>query len=251
MVVSGKYPMGQLLADPSGASGAISQAYGNLYTNADHSGLDTTVISPDLVAGLVNDNTLGAGNGASSLLPTVQSYILATKCGLSTIDRLRARALESFWMSTYILGDYVKGSGFPTTDVAATSGWLKDLRAIPYNAKGYVDVAPPAAASGYGLVEAPRGALGHFSTQAAGRVTHYQCVVPTTWNGSPKDGPDADGANTFRSLDNSTQTKRGAIEQAMIGAPFDDAATSNTAVSGVEVLRIAQSFDPCIACAVH
>ena len=37
----------------------------------------------------------------------------------------------------------------------------------------------------------------------------------------------------------------------MIGAPFDDAVTTITRVSGVEVLRIAQSFDPCIACAVH
>jgi Ni,Fe-hydrogenase I large subunit len=116
---------------------------------------------------------------------------------------------------------------------------------------GYVDIAPPAAASGYGLVEAPRGALGHFSTQAAGKVTHYQCVVPTTWNGSPKDGPDSDNTFTLRNAANTAQTKRGAIEQAMIGAPFDAAATSNGAVSGVEVLRIAQSFDPCIACAVH
>jgi Ni,Fe-hydrogenase I large subunit len=48
------------------------------------------------------------------------------------------------------------------------------------------------------------------------------------------------------------------MEQAVIGAPF--AGTNSpfagqtgtvTSVGGVEVLRIAQSFDPCIACAVH
>ncbi len=246
MVVSGKYPLGKLVADPTGISGPISQAYGELYTTGGN--LDTTVISPDLVAGLQNDNTLGAGNGASSLLPTVQTHILTKKCGLSTIDRLTARALESFWISTWMLGDYVKGSGFPTT---GTKGWLFDLRALGYAAPGFVVVAPPASASGFGLVEAPRGALGHFSSQTAGKITAYQCVVPTTWNGSPKDGADAADTFSLRNATNTAQTKRGAIEQAMIGATFDAGLASNGAVSGVEVLRIAQSFDPCIACAVH
>ena len=245
MVVSGKYPMGQLLVNPAAAVGSIPRAYADLYTTG--GGLDTSVISADLVAGLSN-------GPEGDLVPTVQGWILGTRCGLSTMDRLRARALESFWMCNYILGAYVKTVGFPTTDAASTSGWLKELRALSWDNAvdpAYVDVFPPATASGFGLVEAPRGALGHFSTQTAGKVTRYQCVVPTTWNGSPKDGPDVDNAITLRSQANNTQTKRGAIEQAMIGAPFDDRATSNGAVSGVEVLRIAQSFDPCIACAVH
>ena len=37
------------------------------------------------------------------------------------------------------------------------------------------------------------------------RSQKYQCIVPTTWNGSPKDG---------------AGNERGAIEEAMIGAPF-------------------------------
>jgi Ni,Fe-hydrogenase I large subunit len=46
------------------------------------------------------------------------------------------------------------------------------------------------------------------------------------------------------------------MEQAMIGVPFDEAAVVavpgiTDRQSGVEVLRVAQSFDPCIACAVH
>jgi len=49
------------------------------------------------------------------------------------------------------------------------------------------------------------------------------------------------------------------MEEAMIGIPYSDAGASfvNTAgatvptAGGVEALRVAQSFDPCIACAVH
>jgi hydrogenase large subunit len=96
---------------------------------------------------------------------------------------------------------------------------------------------------GWGGTEAPRGALMHQVTINGGKITKYQCIVPTTWNGSPKD----------------TAGNRGAIEQACIGAPFDDAtkdikSQDGSALivhGGVEILRIAQSFDPCIACAIH
>ena len=43
-----------------------------------------------------------------------------------------------------------------------------------------------------------------FCTQKAGKITKYQCIVPTTWNGSPT-GDD-------RAL--------GAIEAAIIGAKY-------------------------------
>lgn len=238
MVVGGLYPLGSLLVDPTAAPGSVPRAYADLYTSG--GALDTTVISADLVSGLTG----------SGLLAAAQSYILAKRGGLSTIDRLRARAIEAFWIATWMLGGYVKGSGFPASS-SATGGWIGELKALGHSAPGYVSVTPPASASGFGLTEAPRGALGHFSTQAGGKVTHYQCVVPTTWNGSPKDGADSDGAQSLRSLSNAAPTKRGAIEQAMIGAPFEDSPTTNGAVSGVEVLRIAQSFDPCIACAIH
>jgi len=83
----------------------------------------------------------------------------------------------------------------------------------------------------------------HQCTITNGKITKYQCIVPTTWNMSPK------------SFDN----ERGPIEQAMIGVPYAGNLGSftkqnNTAGSGqggVEALRVAQSFDPCIACAVH
>ena len=38
-----------------------------------------------------------------------------------------------------------------------------------------------------GTVAAPRGMLGHWIKIKDGKIENYQCVVPTTWNGSPRD----------------------------------------------------------------
>ena len=96
---------------------------------------------------------------------------------------------------------------------------------------------------GWGATEAPRGALMHQVTINNYKITKYQCIVPTTWNASPKD---SDG-------------QRGPIEQSIVGSPYsttattfaNQAGTTSTAAGGVEAMRCAQSFDPCIACAVH
>lgn len=87
----------------------------------------------------------------------------------------------------------------------------------------------PNRAAGVGLTEAPRGALGHWIKIEAGRVAKYNAVVPTTWNGSPRD----------------EQGQPGPIEQALIGTPVKD--PNNP----IELVRVVRSFDPCIACAVH
>jgi Ni,Fe-hydrogenase I large subunit len=83
----------------------------------------------------------------------------------------------------------------------------------------------------------------HHITQVNGKITKYQCIVPTTWNGSPFIGTETN------------KLDHGAIEAACMGAPFADATTGTNnqlaSAGGVEVLRIAQSFDPCIACAIH
>jgi hydrogenase large subunit len=79
------------------------------------------------------------------------------------------------------------------------------------------------------MVEAPRGALGHWVVIDDGAISNYQLVVPSTWNGSPRD---ASG-------------QPGAWEAALVGTPLADAERP------VEILRTIHSFDPCIACAVH
>jgi len=87
----------------------------------------------------------------------------------------------------------------------------------------------PAEAKGYGLHEAPRGSLGHWVKIKDQKIENYQCVVPGTWNGSPRDG----------------SNQRGPYEEALIGTPVADINQP------VEILRTVHSFDPCMACAVH
>jgi hydrogenase large subunit len=87
----------------------------------------------------------------------------------------------------------------------------------------------PAQAMGWGITEAPRGALGHWVHIENGVIANYQCVVPSTWNGSPRDA----------------LGQRGPWEEALIGTPVADPQKP------VEILRTIHSFDPCMACAVH
>jgi len=105
-------------------------------------------------------------------------------------------------------------------------GWLDELE---------VDKAPrnsyeiPDQGEGEGLVEAPRGALGHWIVVKDKKIDNYQCVVPTTWFCGPRDD----------------RGVRGPVEQALLGTPISD--VNNP----LEAARVVRSFDPCIACAVH
>jgi [NiFe] hydrogenase large subunit len=147
----------------------------------------------------------------------------------SALGRTAARALE-----TKIIAD-------------AMETWLSAI-----NSSGDIMATVPAvpatgSATGVGLNEAPRGALGHWinvryekidknkselkniiGTNRA-LISNYQMVVPSTWNLGPRD----------------SNAVRGPVEQALIGTPVADAAKP------LEILRIVHSYDPCLACAVH
>ncbi|MHC5034415.1 MAG: nickel-dependent hydrogenase large subunit [Planctomycetota bacterium] len=90
-------------------------------------------------------------------------------------------------------------------------------------------VEVPDKGTGAGLTDAPRGSLGHWVTVKDGKVGNYQAVVPTTWNGSPRDSRGVPGP----------------IEQALENDAIND--TDNP----FEVVRTIRSFDPCLACSVH
>ena len=87
----------------------------------------------------------------------------------------------------------------------------------------------PADVSGWGTTEAPRGGLGHWVRIVNGKIENYQMVVPTTWNGSPRDA----------------RGKRGAFEESLLGTPVADPNQP------LEILRTIHSFDPCMSCSVH
>jgi hydrogenase large subunit len=125
-------------------------------------------------------------------------------------------------------------------DAALAMGWLKEFfgelmdrvkinEVSTFNGQLWEPKTWPADAEGVGLTEAPRGALAHYIKIHDGAIANYQLVVPTTWNGSPRDA----------------KGQRSSFEEALIGTPVAKIDEP------VEILRTIHSFDPCLACAVH
>ena len=136
----------------------------------------------------------------------------------STLGRIAARAIETL-VTAEMLPVWI--------DELATNMKNGDMKI--HAGEKWDPSTWPAEAQGYGLHEAPRGALGHWVKIKNGKIENYQCVVPGTWNGSPRDA----------------KNQRGPYEEALIGTPVADPDQP------VEILRTVHSFDPCMACAVH
>ncbi len=136
----------------------------------------------------------------------------------STIGRTLARALESEYCGDMMLDDYnelIKNIKNGDSSTANMEKW--DPSTWPKEAKGV------------GTAAAPRGALGHWIKIKDGKIENYQCVVPTTWNGSPRD----------------PEGNIGAFEASLMNMPVE------RADEPVEILRTLHSFDPCLACSTH
>jgi hydrogenase large subunit len=136
----------------------------------------------------------------------------------STLGRTAARGIE-----TQLIAHWMKG--FYDTLLAN----IKNGDTRMFNGEKWDPSTWPAEARGAGLSEAPRGALAHWIVIKDGKIANYQLVVPTTWNGSPRD---AGG-------------QMSPYEAALIGTPVAKPDQP------LEILRTIHSFDPCIACAVH
>lgn len=87
----------------------------------------------------------------------------------------------------------------------------------------------PDTASGRGLVDTTRGALGHWLKIEEKKISFYQIITPSTWDFSTRDD----------------QGYRGVAEQALIGTPIQNPDKP------AEIGRILRSFDPCMSCATH
>ncbi len=136
----------------------------------------------------------------------------------STLGRTAARALEGQW-AAYKLRHFqnklianIKAGDSSTANV---DKW--DPKTWPSEVKGV------------GFTEAPRGALAHWIKIKDTKIENYQAVVPTTWNGSPRD----------------PKGNIGAFEAALMNTPMADPNQP------VEILRTLHSFDPCLACSTH
>jgi hydrogenase large subunit len=136
----------------------------------------------------------------------------------SPLGRHAARALEAKYIADLV------------------AGWITEVQA---DQPGYTyKRIPKQISTGYGLTEAPRGALGHWIKIEGRKVAKYQCVVPTTWNASPM------GAG-----------QNGPAEQSLMWANAGHSIPNNIGTDPtsqiVNILRLLHPFDFCIACAVH
>jgi len=157
---------------------------------------------------------------------------------------------------------------------------LKDYMGTPV--VNYKEV--PDRAEGIGLYEAPRGALGHWVKIENKVIKHYQCVVPSTWNLSPRDSLEQPGpvetslqcGTTWLPKNMSVKDvcdaiyKEADVDLTALGlgkVTWGEALATALAPLGLAELNmeplgadkyntsiavaIVRSFDPCIACAVH
>ena len=136
----------------------------------------------------------------------------------STLGRTAARALECQWAAHQMryfqdkLMANIKNGDSSTANVDKwkPESWPKEVK-------------------GVGFTEAPRGALGHWVKIKDGKIDNYQAVVPTTWNGSPRD----------------PKGNIGAFEASLMDTPMADPNQP------LEIIRTLHSFDPCLACSTH
>ena len=165
---------------------------------------------------------IGLSNGASYSIPSLVGLVntnvlspnsLGPTDLFSTLGRHACRALEA-----KLLADACPVWLSLCTDSATCYDYKK---------------IPKTITKGHGLSEAPRGALGHWIKIEGRKVAKYQCVVPSTWNFSPRDIGDNPGA------------VEQALESSWIGPDNDPEGQI------LNILRVVHPFDCCVACAVH
>ena len=141
-----------------------------------------------------------------------------TEALFSTLGRTAARGIETKVFADHmrtIYADLITAIGAGDTDT--------------FNGEKWEPTSWPSEARGFGFMEAPRGALGHWIVIKGKKIENYQMVVPTTWNASPRDH----------------EGKPGAYEASLVGTQLAKPEWP------LEILRTVHSFDPCMACAIH
>jgi hydrogenase large subunit len=136
----------------------------------------------------------------------------------STLGRTAARGIETVVFADEMLKNY--------NELIDT---IKAGDTRTFNGDKWEPTTWPSHAEGFGFMEAPRGALGHWVVIDNGKIENYQMVVPTTWNASPRDHKE----------------QAGPYEMSLVGTPLAKPEWP------LEILRTIHSFDPCMACAIH
>jgi Ni,Fe-hydrogenase I large subunit len=167
---------------------------------------------------------VGYASGHQEIREMVKAVLDTLQVGpaalFSTLGRTAARGMETVLLARRMekwygqLVDRIRSGDTQTftKDKWEPSSWPKDE------------------ARGFGWLDAPRGALGHWVRIKDGKITKYQCVVPSTWNCSPRDGQGQMGPYEASLVDNHPLVRPD---------------------QPLEILRTIHSFDPCMACGVH
>jgi len=137
----------------------------------------------------------------------------------STLGRTAARGMETVLLSRRMTRWYDE-----------FVGRIKGGDTQTFNGDKWDPAKWPAKAQGYGFLDAPRGALGHWVQIEDQKISRYQCVVPSTWNCSPRDAKGVPGPYEAALMDHHPLVKPD---------------------QPIEILRTIHSFDPCMACGVH
>jgi hydrogenase large subunit len=165
---------------------------------------------------------VGYASGRADYKEVIESTLKAldvpVEALFSTLGRTAARGLETKLACDWALGFFQQ-----------LLDNIKNGDSRTQNNDKWEPESWPKTAKGFGMVEAPRGALSHFIVIEDKKIENYQLVVPTTWNAAPRD----------------LEGKRSAFEESLIGTPVADPKVP------LEVIRTIHSFDPCLACAVH
>jgi Ni,Fe-hydrogenase I large subunit len=163
----------------------------------------------------------GSGHeGARELVGEVLGRLeVGPEALFSTLGRTAARGIETVLLARRMEKWY--------DDLV---GRIKGGDTATFNGERWDPSTWPATARGYGYQDAPRGNLGHWIEIRDSRISRYQCVVPSTWNCSPRDSEGQMG-------------------------PYEASLTDNHPLVDperpLEILRTIHSFDPCMACGVH
>lgn len=220
----GKHPFeGETSVKYTGPKPAAGKAYEELDTNAKYSwvkaprydglAMEVGPLSRMLVAYASGHPEVKAAVGF-----VLEKLGVGAGALFSTLGRTGARGVETLVvaqkMESMIL-ELAKNIGKGDVMIADNSRW--DPSTWPNEARGH------------GWHEAPRGALSHWVNIKDKKIANYQCIVPSTWNASPRD----------------PAGNPGPYEKAIMGTPVADPEKP------IEILRTVHSFDPCMACAVH
>lgn len=156
--------------------------------------------------------------GNQRVVPVVEKFLADTglplTAVLSTLGRTACRMLEA-----KIVAD---------NTIVAFNNLVENLKVDQETCTPYA-IDKSKEYKGYYMGHVPRGTLSHWVRIKDGVIDNYQCVVPSTWNASPKD----------------SKSQRGSYEECLIGLKIADLSQP------LEIIRKIHSYDPCIACAVH